>query len=204
MNRFFTIIAVAAVTLQFPGAAKADQNSGPTHPGAYVLCKDGSMYGYHFDGNGGSTYASAVALCNLNGGGVSRQNIVPRNPLFWGDGKTVIAADPRSGAILNPVLVPVIRDVLSNPEKAIELRNLLRRNDADGVRRLLIAASPGSREQIEAIRRAKIGPVDFPVFQIINNPPHCTPPSSPGSAVTYTIGGVLVTEVNTDSCSPTG
>ncbi len=70
------IPAAALLCIAASGSSFAVPIGGSTgNTGGYVLCKDGSMYGYY---NPGSTnygpdvsYASAVKKCKINGGGLA-------------------------------------------------------------------------------------------------------------------------------------
>lgn len=77
MNKLISAAAVGCIALS--GAAVAGPEGGSTgNTGGYVLCKNRQMFGYY---NVGSTnygpdvsYAHAVEMCKLNGGGLAAFN----------------------------------------------------------------------------------------------------------------------------------
>lgn len=77
MKKFISLAAIASLALS--SAALAVPEGGSTgNTGGYVLCKNGTMYGYY---NVGSTnygpdvsYEHAVEMCKSNGGGLAAFN----------------------------------------------------------------------------------------------------------------------------------
>ena len=76
MKKWISAAALACVTLS--GAAHAGPEGPTGNTGGFILCKNGQMYGYY---NAGSTnygpdtsYAHAVEMCKLNGGGLAAFN----------------------------------------------------------------------------------------------------------------------------------
>lgn len=191
-------------TLTLTMAAHSKEGGNSNAPTGYVMCADGTAVAFEIV-NGGFGIDQARAECNARHGGVAPQIYNPKSGLTFSEAAQLPVAIPKDLIAIPAQAVPevasALKDLVRSGARAEELRGLILKNDANGIRQLLMSSGRIPRASIDAIRRAYIGPGFSPVITMI--PPQGPCAASSGT-ITYWIGGVLASQYYDNGCVPQG
>ena len=189
-----------AGTFALSAIVHAKEEGNPYAPTGYVLCADGTAVAFEIV-NGGFGIDKARAECIARHGGVAPQIYNPKAGLTFSEAAQLATAIPKDMiAIPTQAVAEVaaaLKDLVRSGSRAEEFRGLIIKNDANGIRQLLMSSGRMPRSSMEAIRRAYIGPVTTPIITIQPEPGPCTASSG---MMTYWIGGVLVGQYYDNGC----
>ena len=197
-----------ASTLAIATSASAKEFEDPNWP--RVKCKDGTSFAYppQPHPNSLALMLQARNKCFDGHGGIDEDPEKFHNPkagLTYLDAPRPIVAIPRN-QLASPVqalpeIVGILNPLIRSDDKALHLRELILKNDAEGIRKLLMSSGRIPRSTIETIRRAYIGPVAGPIIALQEEPGPCQVSSA---TWVYLIGGVYVTAFQENICNPEG